>query len=102
MAVATLAEVKRGHQHSAPPKNYPFAETKLAKYLTTQIDAISHEKSQRDIATEIGYEKPNMISMFKRGEAKVPLDKIPALAEALHVDPAHMLRLAFEQYWPDL
>ena len=40
--------------------------------------------------------------MFKRGETKVPLDKIPALAKALHVDPAHLFRLALEQYWPDL
>jgi hypothetical protein len=31
----------------------------------------------------------------------VPLDKIPLLAKALGVDPAHMFRLALEQYWPD-
>jgi len=43
-----------------------------------------------------------MISMFKRGEAKVPLDKIPLLAKALHVDPMHLFRLALEQYWPDM
>jgi hypothetical protein len=29
----------------------------------------------------------------------VPLDKIPLLAKALGVDPAHMFRLALEQYW---
>ena len=42
-----------------------------------------------------------MISMFKRGETKVPLEKIPALARALRVDPGHLFRLALEQYWPD-
>ena len=40
--------------------------------------------------------------MFKYGEVKVPLDKIPALAKALEVDPAHLFRLALEQYWPAL
>jgi hypothetical protein len=50
---------------------------------------------------EIGYDKPNLISMFKRGEARVPLDKIPLLAKALGVDPAHLFRLSLEQYWPD-
>ena len=40
-----------------------------------------------------------MISMFKRGEVRVPLDKIPLLAKALHVDPGHLFRLALEQYW---
>lgn len=80
----------------------PYAQTRMARYLTTQIDALAGQKNQREIAMEIGYEKPNMISMFKRGETKVPLDKIPALAKALHVDPAHLFRLAMEQQWPGL
>jgi hypothetical protein len=42
-----------------------------------------------------------MLSMLKRGEAKVPFEKVPALAQALDLDPAHVFRLAVEQYWPD-
>lgn len=79
----------------------PYAGTRIADYLSKTIDALSSIKSQREIAAEIGYEKPNMVSMFKRGEAKVPLDKIPALAKALNVDPAFLFRLAMEQYWPN-
>jgi transcriptional regulator with XRE-family HTH domain len=78
----------------------PYQGTRIAEYLAKTIDALSSIKSQREIAAEIGYEKPNMVSMFKRGEAKVPLDKIPALAKALNVDPAFLFRLAMEQYWP--
>ncbi len=77
----------------------PFASSAVAVYLDKQIDALKGVKTQREIASEIGYEKPNMISMFKRGEVKVPLDKIPLLAKALHVDPGHLFRLALEQYW---
>jgi hypothetical protein len=40
--------------------------------------------------------------MFKHGEVKVPLDKIPALAKAIEADPGHLFRLALEQYWPEL
>lgn len=79
----------------------PFADSAIAKYIDKKIDELKGVKTQREIATEIGYDKPNMISMFKRGEARVPLDKIPLLAKALGVDPAHMFRLALEQYWPD-
>jgi transcriptional regulator with XRE-family HTH domain len=79
----------------------PFADSAIAKYLTTKIDALQGVKSQRDIASEIGYDKANMISMFKRGEARVPLDKILPLANSLRVDPAHLFKLALEQYWPD-
>jgi transcriptional regulator with XRE-family HTH domain len=80
----------------------PFAESSVAKYLDKQIEALKGVKTQREIAADIGYEKANMISMFKRGEVKVPLDKIPALAKSLHVDPGHLFRLALEQYWPGL
>jgi transcriptional regulator with XRE-family HTH domain len=76
--------------------------SRIAQYLTKQIDALQGRKNQREIAAEIGYDKPNMISMFKRGETKVPIEKIPALAKALHVDSAHLFRLAMEQYWPEM
>jgi len=79
----------------------PYANNRIATYLAKRIDALSGKKSQREIAAEIGYDKPNVISMFKRGEMKVPLDKVPALAKAIDVDPAHLFRLAMEQYWPD-
>src|SRR5665213_896059 len=79
----------------------PYAHEPIAEYLSKQIDiTVSLGKNQREIASEIGYDKPNMISMFKRGEAKVPLEKIPSLAKALNVDPAFMFRLGLQQYWP--
>lgn len=71
-------------------------------FPSRSISNLVWARTQRQIAAEIGYEKPNMISMFKRGEAKIPLDKIPALAKALNVDPAFMFRLAVQQYWPDM
>ena len=80
----------------------PLANTAIARFLDRRIDELKGAKTQREIAAEAGYEKPNIISMFKYGEAKVPLDKIPALAKALEIDPAHLFRLALEQYWPAL
>lgn len=74
--------------------------SKIATYLANQIKALEGIKSQREIALEMGYPKGNIISMFKTGEVKVPLDKIPALAKAINVDPAFLFRLAMEQYWP--
>lgn len=100
-AAATTEPAIRAKVMTAKP-GMPYATSKIAIYLTKQIDALQGQKNQREIANEIGYEKPNMISMFKRGEAKVPIDKIPLLAKAIHVDPAHLFRLAMEQYWPDM
>jgi len=89
----TLATVRPG---------MPFANSSIAKFLDHQIDTLKGAKTQREVAAEIGYDKPNMISMFKRGEVRVPLNKIPALAKAINADPAHLFRLALEQHWPGM
>lgn len=39
--------------------------------------------------------------MFKQGATKIPLNRIGALAKAIDVDPAHLLRLAMKEYMPD-
>lgn len=72
----------------------------ISKYLRERIDALKDIKGKSEIAAEIGYEGSGMIRMFKRGEARVPLDKVPVLARALNVDPARLFCLAVEQYWP--
>jgi hypothetical protein len=78
----------------------PYAKTRLTQYLAKRIDSLHGVVSQADIARALDYEKANIISMFKTGMTKVPLDKIPALAEVLRVDPAHLMKLGLEQYWP--
>ena len=80
----------------------PSAPSSIAIYISKRIWALKGVKTQREIAVAVGYDKPNMISMLKHGETKVPLEKIPLLAKALDVDPAHLFRLALEQYWPAL
>lgn len=69
-------------------------------YLTNQIDICS--KSQREIAFEIGYEKPNIITMFKQGHTKLPINKVGPMAKALGVDPAYLLRIVINDYMPEL
>jgi hypothetical protein len=59
-------------------------------------------KTQRQIATEIGYEKPNVISMMKNGEMPVPIEKVPLFARALGVDARALLVRALREYDPDL
>jgi transcriptional regulator with XRE-family HTH domain len=78
----------------------PFADTAITSFLKRRIYALKDVKTQREIAVQSGFESPNIISMFKHGHTKVPLDKVPALAKALDVNPGHLFRLALEQYWP--
>ena len=59
------------------------------------------DKTQRQVAQECGFEKPNIITMFKNGSTKLPLNRIGRLAKALDVEPAYLLRLAMQEYMPD-
>jgi transcriptional regulator with XRE-family HTH domain len=58
-------------------------------------------KSQREIAKAAGYSKPNIISMMKTGQTKIPVEKIPALAAAMGIETAPFLRLALQEYMPE-
>jgi predicted XRE-type DNA-binding protein len=67
-------------------------------YIEQQL-AIS-EKSQKQVASEIGYDKPNVITMIKQGLTKLPINKVGPMARALNVDPVYLLRLVMMEYHP--
>lgn len=75
----------------------PFSNTPAAVFLRRQTELLAHRKNQKQIAHEAGFANGNLISMFKSGASKIPLDRVPALARALETDPAYLMRLALEQ-----
>jgi hypothetical protein len=76
----------------------PYTNTPLTKFLEKRVLELRPVKSQAEIASEAGFLHPNMISLIKNGTARLPLDRVPALATALDVDPARLLQLALEQW----
>lgn len=81
-----------------------FAAPPKASRFTQHIDGLinTSAKSQRQIAYEMGYEKPNIITMFKQGTTRVPMDKVPMLADSLGADRAELLRMWLEEYAPEM
>ncbi len=75
----------------------PYEQSRLAKYIEQRVLELKGRKTQGEIAAEAGFVNPNMLTMLKQGAMKVPLDRVPALAQALDCDPAWLLRLALEQ-----
>lgn len=71
----------------------------VKEYIEQQL-AIS-EKSQKQVAAEIGYDKPNVITMIKQGLTKLPINKVGPLARSLNVDPVYLLRLVMSEYHPE-
>ena len=75
-----------------------------ASRFARRVDALvnASPKSQKRIASEMGYRNPNIVSMFKRGTTRVPFDKVPALALSVGADPVELLRLWLEEYQPQM
>ena len=71
----------------------------VAEYINWQIQICG--KSQKQIATEAGFEKPNIITMFKQGQTKIPIEKIGRLAKAIEVDAVYLYKLCMQEYQPD-
>lgn len=71
----------------------------VAEYLADQID--QSPKSQSEISQEAGFDNPNIITMFKQGKTKIPLNRVGPLATALGINPRHLLRRVLEEYMPD-
>ncbi len=74
----------------------PFADSNLAAFIAKRVLEL-RPKSQIDIAQEAGFQNPNFISMLKNGAAKLPLDRVLALATALDCDPKRLFLLAIQQ-----
>ncbi|MCI2395066.1 helix-turn-helix transcriptional regulator [Aliiroseovarius sediminis] len=75
-----------------------MAFSPTANNLSDAIDASG--LTQREIADRVGFNHPNVLSMMKQGVTRVPLQRIPALAQTLGMDPSKFLLVAIEEYHP--
>ena len=80
------------------PSTKPYASTRLIAFIEKRILELRPVKSQADIASEAGFVNVNMLSIIKSGGTRLPIDRVPALARALDVDPRRLLQLAVEQW----
>ncbi|MBT8467567.1 MAG: helix-turn-helix domain-containing protein, partial [Deltaproteobacteria bacterium] len=58
--------------------------------------------TQAEIAMRAGFPKPNVLSMMKNGLTKVPLARVPALAQALGIEQTQFLDCALAEYHPEV
>ena len=72
--------------------------------ITTYLDhalRLSGRK-QNEIAKELGYQRANIVTMWKTGTTPVPLNKVEKLAELLGADPKFLMRVVLNSYYPEL
>jgi hypothetical protein len=80
-------------------KNKAVQDKTVAEFFSWQVDLCG--KTQKQIAEEAGFQKPNIITMFKKGDTKLPLEKIGRIAKAIEVDPIHLMCMCLREYMPE-
>ena len=79
-------------------KSGHHATSELAVYVKKRILELRYKKTQREIAIAAGFNNPNMLTIIKKGDSKLAMDRVATLAAALEVDPKYLLRLALLQH----
>lgn len=75
--------------------------SELATLISTRLQDISDRKSQGEVAEEVGFVSKNVLSIIKRGDTKLPLDRVEPLAKALDLDLRTVMLMALRQYYSD-
>lgn len=74
-------------------------QSKTAMIFGALVD--SSTMKQKEIAERLGYGKPNIITMMKQGLTKIPIYRIPKIANLFNIDAAELLKVAMMEYEPD-
>ena len=72
----------------------------VAIFLSNAIK--SSGRTQKEIADECGFSYANVVSMMKNGNTKIPLQRAPALARAIGIEPRELVARCLETYEPEL
>ena len=75
-------------------------KTDVAGFLSSLIE--NSGKSRKEIANESGFGKPNIISMLKTGDTKLPLARLGSFAKSVKTDPVQLLKMCLREYYPDV
>lgn len=73
----------------------------LAEWLNANIERRT-DKTNEELAGEMGYARANIISMWRTGKSRIPLERLPDLSRLLNVSLAELLPMWMEQYAPQM
>jgi plasmid maintenance system antidote protein VapI len=73
----------------------------VAELLNDTINE-RNDLTQKELSEYSGFEKPNIIYMFKTGKTKIPLDKAGLIAEKLGLNKQEFWFKCFQEYQPEV
>lgn len=76
---------------------YP-AEHRLRACLTDRLSGDDHETRVQQLATTLGYTRPEVVRMWTSFKTRIPLDKLPKIAGFIGVDLRVLVALWVAEY----
>lgn len=76
------------------------APNTVAEWIKAAQDGL--ELSDAHIAQALGYEKPHVVANIKHGRIRLPITKVPQIAEVLQIEPARLLQMLLRETSPEL
>lgn len=73
-------------------------ENPVSVFLTRALE--DSEKTQAQVAKEMGLAKGNVMTMFKQGLSPMPIRHIPSFCESTNSDVIELMTLALREYHP--
>lgn len=70
----------------------------LAKFINANWDTLVG-RTNEEVSQELGYRAANIISMWRTGKTKIPLDRLPDIANLMKIDIATLFPMWMEQYF---
>jgi hypothetical protein len=90
--------LKEVFMHAAKKQSHTVAAVPFHVFLTRALDEAN--LTNPDVAQRLGYTKANVVSMIRTGSMKVPLNKLPELADMLDMSRIDLLMIALNEYDP--
>lgn len=72
---------------------------RLAEFLNQNWDRVG--ETNQELAIEWNYRSPGIVSMWRTGKSRVPIERLSSLAHKLRVDMAILLPLWIDQFAPN-
>ena len=92
----TLTETHSNHDHL----HLSECTTSIADYFATAL--LRSGITQEELAKDVGFKTTSIISLFKTGRSKIPVERIAAIASALKIDEGEFLTKWLGEYHPEL
>jgi hypothetical protein len=77
-----------------------YRENPVSELLTDWIN--DSDKTQAEITQELGFEKTNVLTMFKQGRSPFPIKYVIPLAKATGNLPDKLMQVCLKEYFPDV